>query len=743
MIGTTALLLLLAAPQEPQLDKLVTFQHRAAPAHHLLRTLSEHAGIQLAPSRELSQELLVVDVKDVKLAELMNKLAWATHGAWRQSGGSYILQRPAEVSGRLRREERDAIVKGLREAQAALREKGAGAAPDRNELQELRAKAEAASRALRDRSKQGDHGQTPTVSWQIASDVQARGPAERALARIISMLDAQELLAIEPGKGVVFSSHPGGAQRPLPPSAAQPLRDAFAEVPAWNEVFLTLPDASPPKVQLGPPAGALLFVSRRPSTRKSVFFWVELVVLDSQLREVASATEFLSSEKQTTHGVDCPCVALEKIEDEGVFDFSDETVAMTNLLDPRGGYIGEYEEEAAERSIRAQPTPEQREFLLNPERYDLAGLGPSDALLAIKEKGAVQLVANLPDDLQLSRLMSRTKTANLGHARYFLTEGEDVGEEAGWMLLRPSFAASATALRRARSGEGDLLRTAAAGRSLSASQAKLLMRSWNTSHELSALPNRLRAVVDSIGSLIADTSYGGHSEEWIQELFETLAPPQMQDLLRGGGIPVARLSPAQQEIIHDSLFATGRPVFLRDLKPVEKPELEDEENEEDDPLSDFWRWDTGRMYGTSVLPDTLGRSYATEASVMLRNGHLPGVLQLQVEEEDVLFPLNEKGEPGSPTSLDHIAWSYFMKDDPEMKEFVARMPKAIKRGKDYRYTVTLVYPPHHSVQGEVSKQVLDPRAPTLSLDNLPPDMKKKLADLIEEYRKSYDDPPSP
>jgi hypothetical protein len=738
MIPAAALLLVTAAPQEPALDKLVTFQHRAAPAHQLLTSLSQQTGVQLAPSRELSQELLIVDVKDVALPELMNKLAWATHGAWRQSGARYILERPAEVSARLRREEREAILKGLRESQVRLQQKGAGAAPDAKELLDLKAKVEAANQAQRRARTQRDSESDYSATYQMLSGIQERGPAERGLAKIVPFLDVQDLLAIEPGKGAVFSTHPVGVQRALPVAATRALGEVFAEIPAWNETFSSLSSARPLKVQLAAPSGALLFVSRQEHQRRTASFRLQIVILDSLLQEVASASQTLSSVKETTHGVDCSCVALEKLGDQGTFELSDETVAMANLLHTHRGFFGHYGEDDEDAPKRVTPTPAQREFLLNPERYDIAALGASDALFAIKNKEGAQLVANLADDAMHGMLVSKDKSADLAQARYYMTEGEELLEEGGWMLLRPNFAASATALRTDRSFEGQLIRTAAAGKPLTAEQQQYF--SYNRMSYGTTIPliTRLFAVADDPKTLTENVGWGGFGDEWIEKLFESLTPTQIQSMGRGGGIPVSRLTPAQQEAIRHNLFATGSPVFLSDMKGVDQGFFEEIDSVEvpDVPIQEEMAFSS-----MNVLPYSLGRSFALEASMMLRNGHLPGMLQVELQEEDVLYGLGERGEADRPTSLEQISWMYLMKDDPEMKEYMKAMPKALKRGKSYNYTVKLLYAPNHGVAGHVSKHVLDPKAPTVSLDNLPPDMKKKLAELIEENRKYFGDPP--
>lgn len=80
---------------------------RTASVAAILRDLSAQAHIKLSANDQRGKEILIVDVKDVPLKEVMDRIGWATYGTWNASGDTFKLVRDLDAETKAERFYRD------------------------------------------------------------------------------------------------------------------------------------------------------------------------------------------------------------------------------------------------------------------------------------------------------------------------------------------------------------------------------------------------------------------------------------------------------------------------------------------------------------------------------------------------------------------------------------------------------------------------------------------------------------
>src|SRR5690348_16065263 len=75
----------LTSAQDPSAK--VTYSTVAAPADRVLQEISKLSGANLKASPQTAHEILVLNVKDVPLADLMKRIAAVTSGEWPEKSG--------------------------------------------------------------------------------------------------------------------------------------------------------------------------------------------------------------------------------------------------------------------------------------------------------------------------------------------------------------------------------------------------------------------------------------------------------------------------------------------------------------------------------------------------------------------------------------------------------------------------------------------------------------------------------
>src|SRR5512145_2078243 len=82
------------SPMQHGINQLITFRCPATRAENLLPLLAKKTGLSLRVGRAMSDEVLIIDVKGVKLKNLMDRMASCASARWSNKHSVYRLERP-------------------------------------------------------------------------------------------------------------------------------------------------------------------------------------------------------------------------------------------------------------------------------------------------------------------------------------------------------------------------------------------------------------------------------------------------------------------------------------------------------------------------------------------------------------------------------------------------------------------------------------------------------------------------
>lgn len=354
----------------------VTLQ-RTANVAVLLEELARRSGTPLAVGPKLGKEILIVAIDGVPLREAMDKIAWATFGAWQKSGGGYRLVRDTEAE---RTAERHYVKWQSAEATATL---GAYRARvlQRNIAPELN---------RHQLQRQGRRAGGPPT------------PIERALAQALGFVRPETTIFTQPNAAAVYSSQPTAAEYSFGPGIRQVLdnyNEATPNGPVATHALLTC------RYVFENATASLALFSEKGYLIGKTMATFPLYGPDSAPRAKEFADEVPASE-----------VPLSEAS-----RFLVRTVGTTN------GFPNQRE---------LVHMPDLTERLRDPERYEPMATFATDVWRAVAASKGLNLVANV-DDVYMTPGSWTPKPPTLGEA--FRTAGGYNAEVSkGWLTARPS-----------------------------------------------------------------------------------------------------------------------------------------------------------------------------------------------------------------------------------------------------------------------------------------------------------------
>jgi hypothetical protein len=599
------------APSPQDLDRPVTFSARADRAQRVVAELSKQVSVPLQVSPKLAREMLVVDVGDVPLRELLSRIARATSAEWEPSGERLVLTRRDDVDARLLREEREFILKGLRENALIQAEKIGEKAYDAHVLEtDMRTLMELARR---------NSPEDLRARVARSAALGAMSPCLRAATRLLPLLDFDALLQMEPETGYVMALNPTRVQRPIPDSMRPVVNDYVRELAIARTAASRLPALQvQPAAQV---ANVLVFVKQSERSRGRATVQVQVYALDQRGWTVSPiGMAETSSRPETKHGVDYDVVVPENLPDDGTFSFSSESIAFHHAIKEAYTYEG-----------RRRIDMEFYKKLLHPEEFHSHSLLPTDALFAIARKAQKNLVANLAEDADLLGAINENGIeAFYSRARHALTAHEDLEEDDRWLILAPRFAPSATAERP------DPLALGVGARMIASGSAPTLVEAAGLER---TLPSRLH----SYEVLLPVLAFGGIDDggfdltyDRLLPFFASLTPPQRAVLDVNRGLLVGDLTQVQRDLLTEHLFRRGEPVLLEAQTPEAQAGDRMPESEEEDFATHL---DHVALTVSMIRGGLVGGPTAfPEASLLLPNGLPPdAVFTMTTEEEPILF----------------------------------------------------------------------------------------------------------
>jgi hypothetical protein len=219
--GIVVLGVLLQTPST-EAGKLLTTDIRAASADKVLAKLSRETGLRMEAGPRVSNDILIISVRDQPLIDVCRQLAHVTAGTWRKLQSGWVLERSEAQESK----ERDAAF--------ANRESLMAKALEDLKSSVSRAWTEAEIQRLVALKKRGDIYNLPESD---GDQVAVAGAVPRALARCLKDIPIKEFAKLEDGGSFVFSTHPNPWQRALGKNADQAVSLLDKEQSLWSKVL--------------------------------------------------------------------------------------------------------------------------------------------------------------------------------------------------------------------------------------------------------------------------------------------------------------------------------------------------------------------------------------------------------------------------------------------------------------------------------------------------------------------------
>ncbi len=387
------------------LKSLVTFTCKAARASEVLKSLGAQAHLSLLSTPEMGNEVIVVSATNVQVEDLLNRIATATSGSWKQEGQSYRLI----ANSMLRRQEDK---KEITDRAVAIRKLIETRVAEERKQQEALAKRLAIEAANQKATKNIDKTKTdpklPPIpqTTQTAGDMPS-GAEESAITHLLLGIDASVLAQLGPKDRIVFSTNPTRRQRQLGSDATGIINNFIlthnsevSRIPA-ESLDTDSGDGSEAQIAaeremmklrnstIGEVAKALLAVKRSGGSN-FVFEEAELRLYDAKGKVVFSGSSSLSLDPRTLS--DVPVEYQAKVapvvpSKETPIEFSDESNALIKAFSGMETGI-----------LNFNLPPKVHKALFRPDLNDPLSFIQTDALLALAKSLSKPIVADIPDD---------------------------------------------------------------------------------------------------------------------------------------------------------------------------------------------------------------------------------------------------------------------------------------------------------------------------------------------------------
>ena len=515
------LLLLFLTPQQVDLSKKITFQSRAQRLERLIPELSKASGVPMKYTLKTENDILVIDVKDVSIKALMDKMAEVDQAEWlKKPDGTYSFERS------------EAQEKQALDAELTERSKAYGAEAQKLFEQTSGVEFTAKLAAEMDqtltawdiaKSKSGSNEDEGLPFTEGEHPMFKYGPAARALFRLAPLIDWRTVATMPTSSRIAFATKPNKNQIAFKGETVEIVEMLRTEQGLWH---------SPQKEGVrGGISGVdpRLYRTVDPNS-------IDSLVISVQLNMVPQLFFYaLGQDGQTvltTYWTLNPAAIHEifKTSSKAYNAVPDFTLTKTSWDYARLT--------SSDPKVKIPLTPEWAERLIRVDLHDPLSYAISDFLIATAGGSKSQLVAAPPDYLALMvQDDCRDGKINLKAVREKAEKYSycNFEERDGWLLVTPKHRASERAYRDDRMAASVFLRTVRE----------------NGQAGLQELGEYARNVKDSaiwtcVYSHSAALAFG--SEKMVQEadlsalrVYSLLTDVQKAHLMRGGQLPVAEL----------------------------------------------------------------------------------------------------------------------------------------------------------------------------------------------------------
>lgn len=709
--------------QQAVLDQKVTFEAKAARASQLLADLSKQVKVDLVPAGKMVDEVLSVRVSDVKLSDLMAKIADVAGGEWKPSGAGYqFVYDDAKLKAR-DRAHADKIAQGiLKSLQKRIGKQDLNKVWSSQQVDKVLRDFQNISQEM---SRARDETQLDPTLYQRYAEVMDMNPTSRLALRLAGLIDPATLATLPENSRIVFSTAPTRMQRPLPGSA-KILSSFITEQGVWASSAAQLMPApsdegdsyldysmgmnsTPLKGQV---AKALMSVTRFSSMGG---FSVDVKVADAKGNVLATGNIGLGegpSEEEADSLNPTKPQPEDKSPDVRLTEASKSIVlAVTAMQGSMGGM-----EDSGLKLIK----PEFKSLILQPEDNDPLSFIAADGLHSVAETKKLNLVASIPDQALLPSLYMRSdgRPSENRFMTYFkLLGGVTIDEtQPGWLTVTPDDGWNSRLTRTDRHALQVLLQNLdSKGYSLDAF-ATFLAKSPDVGFESVGLI--------MVSSLFPEVLMSGEVYDLrLVRFFGTLMADQRLRLSKGQSIAISQLMPSQKALLHKMVFEQADGMGLGQTM-IEAPAMGDTEAAPPGDDEDF------SMYG----------DLSSEATESLPNGLPPnGIFTMQTVREQIVAPVGVQSY-GATYSAEDLGNQLATEERPDLFTWVNESPQIsrsnFRLGERTRYTL------HFQLSEKLAldKQIVDTKmskAEPTKVNGLPAEFRKAVEEARAKAREAH------
>jgi len=663
-----ALLHILAHAQDT--SKHISFAAPASRASVLLPELSKQFGFPLLTVAQTENEVLLIQVHDVSIKDLMDRIAECANAQWKKEGSAYRLVRPASLSNKAEAKETAHRVEVIQRYLSSLNE-AAQATPEWT-ADEARQLAQAMKTAV----ENSDRDHMSSKEFRTASRfVRSHAPTGAAFRLLVNQIGAHDLAQIHQGERVVYAMHPTAMQVAMGGDSAkiierlleqqQQFAQAYADLGPITRGPIRIQDLTPPTVRTGNSASevgqAILVLTPSPVTQEIasevISFQAELIVANAAGETILSSSESLykqlSDENFEVQSAGSDPITLSPIAREfssiakiqPFFPSSDERPSMFSQI---GGLSLRFMTKAQSGTPPRPISDELKSRMNQPETYDPLSLLVGEAFTSAATALHQNLVADLPDTcvVPLCRIFQLPNTA-IGSNDLLKIYAPRIGltavQAGAWITVEPRKPIDAELHRVDRPALGKLLR--------SFEHQKTVLLEDLASFAL----HQAKAVEDSdLDGLYLITAGGSlgrsalstlHNTD-IVRIYGTLTSAERSAMESNGAISLEMLTNDQKRWLGDDVFSSLDGPQIREVGPANAA---------------FGRPGQGRQFGPAAA------SIKEERTQFLPDGIRPdGKLAFQYATTAGLQGQSTQGSFTTFLSLADIATRMFQKERPEL-----------------------------------------------------------------------------
>lgn len=665
--------------QEDPMQKRITLDLPATTAKNLMPILQKETGVAFNVTPQTANDVLLISVKDVPLSQLMERIADIDNAEWTKDSTGYRLIRSQGLANKYDREYLAARAGALANSIAKLKNPPATTAKGGGKTSTEQIGAVMTF----------DNGNGPQEMKLPAAPKLAETPIGRALIRVLSTMNANDLASISEGGRVVFATNPTRMQRALLGTAVRELQGFAAEHQKYVQskqqaeteinpakfIFFGTGAQTSNEIKGGIQKFFLIFERYEDSDDLQV----TLQVADNEGNIAASSSALLSGR------IENDVKPLTVDGNEKAIELSDEaklhaklmtqdtsgpqmkfraTAGNNMIFTVKGVALGE--QMGAPVPVKA--TPELYNKILYPEKYDPLSFAASEFIKGLSQGENSNLVASLPDSILIPlsrRAATNTRPSDL---KNFLMMNLDmtVVSKDGWTTVSPNFSALSRFRRTDRFPLGLLLRGVNGKQSMSLDQAAAfaIQRNQPLRDENYEIP-----YVNVINKTASSTLNGLSPYNWsILQLYGSMGIEQRRNMLQYGAVRAGSLSVVQASIFNRMIYQDpGGPQFIDPNPPKKK-------NNQEQKMTATIAMSTG---GGGTFMNFGDSKLIHERTELLPNG-VPGdaMLNLKVDAQEAVLAMSADGERTQFMSPDEYAIHNMMASQDQ--RYAADLPKYTK-----------------------------------------------------------------